>query len=121
MIKQFAILLLGLLIGYVAGWYLKSCQVTQCPPVVQVQPQTVTTEVAKPALDAQQRYADREKQLTATIDDLRAKAAAKPRTVTVTKEVPVECKQYVPAQPPQCLDPDDLDILRAAQRATTGD
>lgn len=107
------------LVGFVLGWYGRACpECKPCAPVVQVEPVKVETQVAAPALDAQQKYTDREKTLNATIDQLRREAAAKPRTVTVTKAVPSSCKEYIPLQPVDCLDAADLELLRRAQRAT---
>lgn len=118
-IKVFLLPLLFLL-GAVFGWYVHNCpQCPPCAPVVQQQPVKVETQLAAPALDAERKFADREKALQTTIDGLRHQAASKPRTVTVTRTVPASCKEYIPnPQPAGCLDEDDLGLLQRARDAT---
>lgn len=110
-------ILLAVAAVFVVGYYSHNCP--PCAPVVQVEPVKVETQIAAPALGAQQKFTDREKALNATIDQLRREAATKPRTVIVTKEVPASCKEYIPLQPADCLDAADLELLQRAQRATT--
>ena len=118
----------GLLAGIVvtcgvfaAGYYAKVCPNCTPPPI---------TEISKPALAVQEEASKQLETLQATIKELQAEAANRPktRTIEIVKEVPGECQSHVARQAVQdaskCLEAADLELINLAQdasRAVKGD
>lgn len=109
-------------VSFVTGYYARSCPT--CPACVQVEQTTVRQEQAAPALAVVTKAADREAELQKQIGTLKTEAAQRPkeRVVTIVKEVPVECQPHVERQAKAdasaCLEPQDLNIINRARRAT---
>jgi len=100
---------------FAAGYYAKVCPNCAPPPI---------TEISKPTLAVQEEASKQLEALQATIKELQAEAANRPkaRTIEIVKEVPGECQSHVARQAVQdaskCLEAEDLELINRARDAS---
>lgn len=101
---------------FAAGYYTKECPNCAPPPI---------TEISKPVLAVQEEASKQLETLQATIKELQAEAANRPkaRTIEIVKEVPGECQSHVARQAVQdaskCLEAADLELINRARDASS--